>query len=211
MKLLIFLLFISSITISLSCDFNNYNGEWLCLPCGGIYSCTGSGTCFANPSDISSQCKLPSDASDWMCCQSDTCSISGTGLCTYTPPTTSTSTSTEEPSCDHIQCPFYQSCQCVCVGCSGVGLGCFECKTQSWFIALMEVISSHPNQSMAKDRIRSSKQREMTKEAFINLNEDDVIAVDGVSVVDIVSNNENNINPRAEVNQLVDNSLAFIN
>lgn len=59
--------------------------EYTCIPCGGIYSCRGDGTCVANDGTVPG-CNLPSGALEWFCCETDVCNVNAQGMCSYTPP-----------------------------------------------------------------------------------------------------------------------------
>jgi len=70
------------------CDFST-SAEWACLPCGGPFTCTGTGdSCFANTGDVLG-CTLIDGATSWMCCNPNICTVTGTGVCDYKPPSTS--------------------------------------------------------------------------------------------------------------------------
>lgn len=57
--------------------------EYVCLPCGGIYSCTGTNTCVQNSL---SGCSLPATATYWLCCVESICDARGDNMCSYTEP-----------------------------------------------------------------------------------------------------------------------------
>jgi hypothetical protein len=86
LKAILFVLLISS--VGLACDFSTAT-EWVCLPCGGPFSCTGTGTCLANAGDVAG-CTLIDGATSWMCCDAAACDVTGTGMCDYFPPSSNT-------------------------------------------------------------------------------------------------------------------------
>ena len=97
-------------------------------------------------------CNLIDGATSWMCCATADCSVTGIGVCDYWPPTLSISSGSissggsssgggnGEQTCA-TPCSLYQTCQCVCMFCEAGNPGCFACKTDLWFIALVILLS----------------------------------------------------------------------
>ena len=79
-----FILLLVLITSLFACDFIP-GVEYICIPCGGIYECHGTGVCVANAGDVPG-CTLPSRADDWYCCDAATCNLSANNECSYTAP-----------------------------------------------------------------------------------------------------------------------------
>ena len=86
-------------------------------------------------------------ATNWMCCDASECDSTGTGVCDYHSTTFTTGSGTvtggdtgKQTTCSQ-PCNWYQTCECICFACSGVGPGCFTCKTKSWFIAAVVIFS----------------------------------------------------------------------
>lgn len=65
--------------LSFACNFLP-NVEYLCLPCGGDYSCTSTGAC---DTDTVPGCNLPNNAEFWVCCTAANCDVKGPGVCFY--------------------------------------------------------------------------------------------------------------------------------
>lgn len=66
-----------------ACDFLP-GIEYSCLPCGGEFSCSGTGN-VCDATEVTG-CDLPADSTYWECCETYTCDVYGTDLCPYTAP-----------------------------------------------------------------------------------------------------------------------------
>ena len=126
------------------CDFST-SVEWACIPCGGPFTCTETGdTCFANAGDVP-ECTLIDGATSWMCCDPDICTVTGTGICDYKPPSpTSSSSGNNGGNGSHDNCAstcsWFQTCQCTCMFCDASNSGCFACETNTWFTVVIILI-----------------------------------------------------------------------